>query len=680
MRTHTSWSSYLAAFAIGLSGITGTDRRQPAHDPSDPGRPRAHFLALHDFGTPAASKGTATEEPIWFKEDARLVEGPDQDIYSTSPSGGKYGKGVVFKISPKGQLTVLYPFTGSPNDAAAPHSGLVDGRDTYLYGTSYGGGHLGVGAIYRIKIGSKKAELLYSFRNGDMRNIVKPCPKPYRCDWSPRQKVDAAGSYPLTPLVLGPNKTFYGVTWYSWNQQFGTLYSLAPPYDSTGFKTLCLFDPRKLQDKDFGSFVCDPEIHIPTSLVVGDNGTLYGTTAFGYGAVFSAPLGGGRVTVLHKFNLSDGSHPTSLMQASDHRLYGTTSGGGDRGVGVVYRLDPASKAFDVMSSFRIGKFLAGAVPFATLVEGKDAQGNSDGFLYGTTKGGGAEGRGTVFKIKRDGDSLDLHVLHDFSLYATGRYAIGPVLQHSDGSFYGVTSQGGLRDAGVFYRLSDVDLPEQTTHAGSFAPLARNAMQQKEQRAVPLDKLVSVRVHAYGTQPPGLMTPVPHKTDDGVSIVVGCRNPHFVQFIYREEIVNGQHVSRTVTSGSGSYPLTTDPAKQKFWHSDSNGKPDAFYDQGTGAGWSRYTSRETTWLTMFDQPNYTHFEDALSVQQADPTTYRATFKTYAICNGDVVREVQWVMEVSKGVRSYKNVKILLADNSALPWINTQLKSDGFRPVP
>ncbi len=413
---------------------------------------------------------------------------------------------------------------------------------------------------------------------------------------------------------------------------------------------------------------------------MGYNGTLYGTTAGLHGAVFSSPPGGGRVTVLHKFSLQDGSHPTSVMQASDHKLYGTTTNGGDRGFGVVFRIDPGSKAFDVMSSFRIGKFLAGAVPVATLVEGKDAQGNSDGFLYGTTKGGGLEGRGTIFKIKRDGDSLGLHVLHDFSLYATGRYAIGPVIQHSDGSFYGVTSQGGLRDAGVFYKLSEADLDEQPTHAGSFAPLARNPMQRKEQLAVPKDKMVDVQVHAYGSQPPGRFTPIPHKDDDGIAIKVGCRNPHFVQFIYREQILNGQHVAGPVQVGSGSYALTTDPINHKIWHSDSNGKPDAFYDQGTGAGWSRYTSRETTWLTMFDQPSYTGFEDPLATQQADPNVYSATFKTFAICNGDVVREVHWVMEASKGVRHYTGVQILPADNTALTWINAQLVADGFRAIP
>jgi uncharacterized repeat protein (TIGR03803 family) len=670
-------SACLTALAVATTGAVRTD--QPSQvDPSERGRPTAHYLALHDFGT---SFPTKRNEPIWFREPGALVEGPGGDIYSTSPSGGKFGKGVVFKITTKGVPTVLYPFDGGKL-GSEPHSGLTDGKDGYYYGTTYGGGNLSVGVIFRIKPTQRKPELLYSFRNGYTRGLVPPCPKPYRCDFSPRQKADAVGSYPISPPMLGPNGTFYGVTSYSGNQQWGTLYSIGPPYDSTGFRTLCIFNPRLLADSTMAGYVCDPKVWLPTTVIVGDGGTmLYGTTASGNGAVFKATLAG-KLTLLHQFNLEDGSRPTNLMQASDNKLYGTTMSGGDRGFGVIYRVDPVSGSFDRMSSFRIGKFLAGAVPVAGLTEGKDARGRSDGYLYGTTKSGGAESRGTIYKIRRDGDSLDLHVLHDFSLYATGRYALGPVLPHSDGSLYGFTSQGGLRDAGVFFRLSEQDLPEQPTHAGSFAPARRNPAQVKDQLAVPKgDKLVDVQVHAIGTQPPKSRVPLPHFTDDGIAIRVGCRNPHFVQFIYREHILNGQPVAGfwEPTSGTGKYALTTDP-KNPVWHSDGNNKPDAFYEQGKGAGWYRYTSRETTWLTMFDQPNYPGFDQPLTVQQADPTIYRAGFRTFAICNGDVVREIRWTSEAVKGVRSYLNVKILKADNSHLSWINSQLVSDGYRAIP
>ena len=672
--------AYLAALAVATTSAVASDRQPNAPDPSDPGRPTAHFCALHDFGTPLPTNRKVSIEPIWFREPGALVEGPGGDIYSTSPSGGRFGKGVVFKITTTGVPTVLYPFDGGKL-GSEPHSGLTDGKDGYFYGTTYGGGDLGVGVIFRIKPTQRKPEMLYSFRNGYTRGLVPPCPKPYRCDFSPRQKVDAVGSYPISPPMLGPNGTFYGVTSYSGNQQWGTLYSIGPPYDSTGFKTLCIFNPRLLADSTMAGYVCDPKVWLPTSVIVGDGGTmLYGTTASDSGALFKATLAG-KVTVLHRFDLENGYRPSNLMQASDGMLYGTTLNGGDRGIGVIYRLDPRSGTFQAMSSFRIGKFLAGAVPVSALVEGKDARNHSDGYLYGTTKFGGAEGRGTIYKIRRDGDSLDLHVLHDFSLYATGRYALGPVLPHSDGSLYGFTSQGGPRDAGVFFRLSEQDLPEQRNHAGSFAPARRNPAQLKDQRAVPKDKMVDVQVHSIGTQPPWRFTPLPHLDDDGIAIRVGCRNPHFVQFIYREHILNGKHLAGfwEPTSGTGKYALTIDP-KTPVWHSDGNGKPDPFYDQGRGAGWYRYTSRETTWLTMFDQPNYPGFDQPLAVQQADPTTYRATFKTFAICNCGVVREIQWTSEAVRGIRSYSNVKILKADNSALKWINPQLVSDGFRSIP
>jgi hypothetical protein len=73
-------------------------------------------------------------------------------------------------------------------------------------------------------------------------------------------------------------------------------------------------------------------------------------------------------------------------------------------------------------------------------------------------------------------------------------------------------------------------------------------------------------------------------------------------------------------------------------------------------------------------------DSLPVQQQDPHVYRATFRTFALCNCNIVREIRWTMEAHKGVRTYKDVKIWKADNSALDWINPQLVADGFRRLP
>ena len=107
---------------------------------------------------------------------------------------------------------------------------------------------------------------------------------------------------------------------------------------------------------------------------------------------------------------------------SNGRLYGTTSNGGDAGNGTVYTLDTSGGGFRVMSSLHVGTTLQGLNPVGALVEVKPP-GSSEPFLFGTTKFGGKNGRGIMFRIPLGGDSLSLRVLHAFDLYTTGRTSV-----------------------------------------------------------------------------------------------------------------------------------------------------------------------------------------------------------------------------------------------------------------
>jgi hypothetical protein len=67
------------------------------------------------------------------------------------------GCGVVYKVAPSGQETVLHAFTGGA-DGNSPYSGLVADRSGNLYGTTSWGGKGGFsnmfasggGVVYRI--------------------------------------------------------------------------------------------------------------------------------------------------------------------------------------------------------------------------------------------------------------------------------------------------------------------------------------------------------------------------------------------------------------------------------------------------------------------------------------------------------------------------------------------------
>jgi uncharacterized repeat protein (TIGR03803 family) len=81
---------------------------------------------------------------------AGLMQGSDGYFYGTTPYGGSYESGTVFKINTNGILTTLYSFTGG-NDGSVP-SGLVQGSDGSFYGTTYSGGQGGVGTVFQLAI------------------------------------------------------------------------------------------------------------------------------------------------------------------------------------------------------------------------------------------------------------------------------------------------------------------------------------------------------------------------------------------------------------------------------------------------------------------------------------------------------------------------------------------------
>ena len=75
---------------------------------------------------------------------------------------------------------------------------------------------------------------------------------------------------------------------------------------------------------------------------------------------------------------------------------------------------------------------------------------SDGNFYGTTSVGGVYNRGTIFRMTRD---YRLSILYTFSGAFDGGYPVGQLLQASDGHLYGATYRNGAYDQGILYRIT-----------------------------------------------------------------------------------------------------------------------------------------------------------------------------------------------------------------------------------
>lgn len=213
----------------------------------------------------------------------------------------------------------------------------------------------------------------------------------------------------------------------------------------------------------------------------------------------------GLITTLHTFDLNDGFYPAAtLVQGPGHKIWGTTSGGGNGscllGCGTVFALT-ADGTFSSEQQFSMRRYggypesglvlssagnlygtteLGGEVnhscasscgtifiispanvlrtlfrfsgdngskPIAALVQG------SDGNLYGTTLYGGTglscvNGCGTIFKITPAGA---LTTLHHFN-QTDGAYPTAPLIQGADGNFYGTTEQGGTSGFGTLFQI------------------------------------------------------------------------------------------------------------------------------------------------------------------------------------------------------------------------------------
>jgi uncharacterized repeat protein (TIGR03803 family) len=194
--------------------------------------------------------------------------------------------------------------------------------------------------------------------------------------------------------------------------------------------------------------------------------TLYGTAsgggAGGNGVVFSLNTNGGNFTVLHNFTPmdtltgtnTDGAMPFGGLVLTGNTLYGTTVAGGQSGRGSVFSVRTNGLSFTVLHHFTAldpitGTNTDGAAPYA-------APTVLGAVVYGTASVGGAGANGTVYSVKTDGTQFT--TLYSFtglnSASSTNRDGARPIagLVRVGNSLYGTTFSGGLGSAGTVFSL------------------------------------------------------------------------------------------------------------------------------------------------------------------------------------------------------------------------------------
>lgn len=116
--------------------------------------PSGVFTTLYEFGMSGAVDGI-------FPRGA-MIQGSDSYFYGTTSEGGTdfdtasftYGNATVYRISPTGGFSVIYRFPGpaSGPDGSEPWAGVVQGYDGNFYGTTWFGGSNGAGSVFEVSV------------------------------------------------------------------------------------------------------------------------------------------------------------------------------------------------------------------------------------------------------------------------------------------------------------------------------------------------------------------------------------------------------------------------------------------------------------------------------------------------------------------------------------------------
>jgi len=123
------------------------------------------------------------------------------NLYGTTASGGVYGQGVVYRLDPTGQETVLYSFTGGA-DGDGPVGGVIVDSAGNFYGTTSVGGR-GHGVVYKLDATGKET-VLHTFTGG------------------------TDGSSPFSGVIRDSAGNLFGTTLYGGDHGFGVVFKVAP--------------------------------------------------------------------------------------------------------------------------------------------------------------------------------------------------------------------------------------------------------------------------------------------------------------------------------------------------------------------------------------------------------------------------------------------------------------------
>jgi uncharacterized repeat protein (TIGR03803 family) len=180
-----------------------------------------------------------------------LLRDATGNLFGTTETCAGNGYGGVYRLSPDGKFKVLHSFSYGA-DGTWAMAGVIEDSRGYLYGTTNLGGAFDDGTVFRVAPDGNET-VIYSFDDNA-----------------------AVGGRPESPLLLGPQGQLFGETTVNEDSEEGTAFELFP---NGRIKVLFTFDSASGGDIPAGGLIFGPDDY------------LYGNTEMGgssnFGTVFS---------------------------------------------------------------------------------------------------------------------------------------------------------------------------------------------------------------------------------------------------------------------------------------------------------------------------------------------------------------------------------------------------------